>query len=55
MNGVFDFSIELKERRIYLQNKPDLEIDFDEVKAREHAFKRPELPPNRLDGGTLWN
>ncbi|WP_396600573.1 hypothetical protein [Algibacter sp. R77976] len=40
---------------IYIDDSPDIGVDFNEEAALKYPYKRSYLPVTRLDDGTLWS
>ena len=55
MNKVFKHPLSYKDGYVFLEDKPGLGVDYDEVTASDFKYKRSYLPVTRLDDGTLWN
>ena len=55
LNEVFKYDVEIKKGLLYMEDKPGLGVEFNEVAAKKYPYKRSYLPVNRLEDGTLWN
>jgi len=55
LNQVFKHPLSLKDGYVFLEDKPGLGVDYDEVLASNYKYKRSYLPVTRLEDGTLWN
>ena len=55
LNQVFKHPLSYKNGYVFLEDKPGLGVDYDEVLANNYPYKRSYLPVTRLEDGTLWN
>ena len=55
LNQVFKHPLSYKDGYVFLEDKPGLGVDYDEVAAANYKYKRSYLPVTRLEDGTLWN
>lgn len=55
LNKVFSHPLSFKDGYIYLEDKPGLGVDYNEVEAENYKYKRSYLPVTRLEDGTLWS
>lgn len=55
LNKVFEHPLSYKDGYVFLEDKPGLGVDYDEIEAANYKYKRSYLPVTRLDDGTLWN
>ena len=55
LNQVFKHPLSFKDGYIFLEDKPGLGVDYDEILAANYKYKRSYLPVTRLEDGTLWN
>ena len=55
LNQVFKHPLSLKDGYVFLEDKPGLGVDYEEVLASSYPYKRSYLPVTRLEDGTLWN
>ena len=55
LNQVFKHPLSYKDGYVFLEDKPGLGVDYDEILASNYKYKRSYLPVTRLEDGTLWD
>ncbi len=55
LNQVFKHPLSFKDGYVFLEDKPGLGVDYNEIEANNYKYKRSYLPVTRLEDGTLWN
>lgn len=55
LHQVFKHPLTYQDGYVYLEDKPGLGVDYDEIIAANYTYKRSYLPVTRLEDGTLWD
>jgi len=55
MKEVFDHPLSLENGYLHVNDTPGLGVNFNELEASKHPYKRSYLPVSRLEDGTLWD
>ncbi len=55
LNEIFKHPLSIRDGHIYLEDKPGLGVEFNEMAAKKYTYKRSYLPVSRLEDGTLWD